>query len=166
MVNQQVLAGRWNEVSGKLKQKWGRLTDDDLRAFSVNVDQLVGQIQRKTGESREAIEEFLGEVAEEASSAAAHVRDRVRDTAESAADTARQGYEALRHGYAEAERTVARRPARSMAIAFGLGMVAGIGVALLFRDRPSESKLARGRAATEHLGRQVLGGLASLMPHR
>ena len=51
MVNQQVLAGHWNEVRGKLKEKWGKLTDDDLRHFNGNVDQLVGRIQQKTGET-------------------------------------------------------------------------------------------------------------------
>lgn len=41
MVNQQVLAGHWNELRGKLKEKWGKLTDDDLLSFNGNVDQLV-----------------------------------------------------------------------------------------------------------------------------
>ena len=43
MVNQQVLTGKWNEVSGKLKEKWGKLSDDDLRGFNGNVEQLVGK---------------------------------------------------------------------------------------------------------------------------
>ncbi len=166
MVNQQILAGKWNEVSGKLKEKWGKLADDDLRAFSGNVDQLVGHIQRKTGESREVIEEFLGEVAEGASGAAAGIRDRVQESMAGAADTARQGYEALQQGYAEAERTVQSRPAQSMAVAFGLGMLAGVGVALLLRERPSESTLAKGRAAGEQFGRQMFDALSRMMPSR
>jgi uncharacterized protein YjbJ (UPF0337 family) len=164
MVNQQILAGKWNEVSGKLKEKWGKLADDDLRAFSGNVEQLVGHIQRKTGESREAIEKFLGEAAEGTASAAAAVRDRVQEGMAGVADTARQGYEALQEGYAEAERTVQERPAQSMAVAFGLGMLAGVGVALLFRERPRESTLARGRAASEQFGRQMLDALSNMMP--
>ena len=31
MVNQETLSGHWNEVRGKLKQKWGQLSDDDLQ---------------------------------------------------------------------------------------------------------------------------------------
>jgi uncharacterized protein YjbJ (UPF0337 family) len=166
MVNQQVLAGNWNEVKGKLKEKWGKLSEDDLRTFSGNVDQLVGQIQRKTGETREVIEHFLGEVAEDASGAAANLRDRVQEGAAMAAETARQGYDTLRHGYAEAERTIQQRPAQSMAVAFGLGVAAGVGLALLCRQRPSESTLARGRAATEQFGRHMLDALANLVPHR
>ncbi len=62
MVNAQVLKGQWNEVRGQLKKKWGQLTDDDLRLTNGNIDQLVGVIQRKTGEAREAIEQFLDTV--------------------------------------------------------------------------------------------------------
>jgi uncharacterized protein YjbJ (UPF0337 family) len=177
MVNQQILQGNWNEVRGKLKEKWHKLADDDLRSFSGNVDQLVGQIQRKTGESRQAIEEFLGQVAGGASSAAENirervqegmsgVRDRVQEGMSGMADTARQGYDALQQGYAEAERRVQERPGQSMAVAFGLGMLAGVGVALLFRERPSESAMARTRAAGEQLGRQLLDALNRVMPSR
>jgi ElaB/YqjD/DUF883 family membrane-anchored ribosome-binding protein len=153
------------------------LSDDDLRTFNGNVDQLVGQIQRKTGEARQVIEEFLGEVAEETSGATAAIRDKVHDAAskvhdtaskvqEAATDTARQGYDALRQGYAEAERAVQERPAQSLAVAFGLGAVAGIGIALLLRgERPREATIAsRSRAATEQLGRQIVDAISNLMP--
>ena len=56
MVNAQVLQGQWNQVRGELKKKWGQLTEDDLRFTNGNIDQLVGRIQSKTGEAREAIE--------------------------------------------------------------------------------------------------------------
>ena len=50
MINQQTLLGNWNEIKGKLRSNWGSLTDDDLTIIDGNVDQLVGAIQRKTGE--------------------------------------------------------------------------------------------------------------------
>ena len=56
MLNQQTLQGNWNEIKGKLQSKWGTLTDDDIAIFNGNVDQLVGTIQRKTGEARASIE--------------------------------------------------------------------------------------------------------------
>ena len=59
MVNAQVLQGQWNQVRGELKKKWGQLTEDDLRFTNGNIDQLVGKIQQRTGEAREAIEQFL-----------------------------------------------------------------------------------------------------------
>ena len=52
MVNQQTLQGNWNELKGKLREKWGQLTNEDLQVAQGNVDQLIGLIQRKTGEAR------------------------------------------------------------------------------------------------------------------
>lgn len=59
MPNAQTLQGNWNEIKGKLRTKWGQLTNDDVGAFNGNVDQLVGMIQRKTGEARQSIEQYL-----------------------------------------------------------------------------------------------------------
>ena len=55
------LKGNWNVVKGKLKQKWGSLTDDDLRFVEGQEDELIGRIQRRTGQKREAVERFLRE---------------------------------------------------------------------------------------------------------
>ena len=65
MVNEQQLRGSWNEIQGQLRTHWGQLTQDDVLAFGGNVDQLVGMIQRKTGDSREAIENFLNHLVEQ-----------------------------------------------------------------------------------------------------
>lgn len=164
MVNQQVLSGKWNELRGKIKDKWGKLTDDDVRSFNGNVDQLIGRIQQKTGESREAIEEFLGEVADEGSQFLSGVRDKIEQTAEQAADSAREGYEALRQGYAEAEKVVLKRPGQAVAVAFGLGLLSGLGVALLLRDRGHESRLSHGRDAAENFGRQMMNAIVGMVP--
>ena len=56
-------------VSGQVKEKWGNLTDDDLQIQGGNVDQVVGKIQQKTGETREAIEEFLNNLTSRSASA-------------------------------------------------------------------------------------------------
>jgi uncharacterized protein YjbJ (UPF0337 family) len=164
MINQQVLDGQWRELAGRLKAKWGQLADDDLRIFNGNVEQLIGRIQQKTGETREAVERFLDQLTNESSSIFSGVRDKVEETAGQAADTAREGYEAFRQGYAEAEKVVQQRPGQAVAIAFGLGLLGGLGVALLLRDRNHESRFTQGRAGAEHFGRQVLDALAGIMP--
>ena len=61
-INTQELRGQWNKLQGRVKERWGQLTDDDLQIQGGNVDQLVGRIQQKTGEGREAIEKFLAEL--------------------------------------------------------------------------------------------------------
>jgi uncharacterized protein YjbJ (UPF0337 family) len=164
MVNKQVLARKWNEVRGRLQEKWGDLTDDDVRSFNGNVDQLVGKIQQKTGDTREAIEEFLGEVAEHGSNVATEIRDEIEENAGDLAGHARAGYDAIRQGYADAERVIQERPGQSLAIAFGLGLVAGVGLSLVLRDRHQDRMSSRGRHAAENFRRQMVDALSGILP--
>ncbi len=53
------LKGNWNIAKGKIKQEWGDLTDDDLDYEEGKEDELVGRIQKKTGESKERVNEFF-----------------------------------------------------------------------------------------------------------
>ena len=58
--NQDVLAGKWKQARGKVKQWWGKLTDNDLDRIGGQIDQLVGTVQERYGYTREQAE---GEVA-------------------------------------------------------------------------------------------------------
>ncbi len=162
MVNQQTLAGNWNELRGKLQQKWGKLTDDDLRAFNGNVDQLVGRIQQKTGESRQAIESFLDQLSAEGSGIAATVRDTIHQGAAQISEAANQGYRSMQRSYDEAERIVQDRPGESLAMAFGLGMMTGLGLMLLFREPLREA--TRDDSTSARVARQIRDSLAAVMP--
>ena len=51
--------GAWNEVKGKLKQKYGQLTDDDLAYEEGQEDQMYGRLQRKLGKTKDEIKEEL-----------------------------------------------------------------------------------------------------------
>lgn len=53
------LKGNWNIIKGRLKQKYGDLTDDDLRYEEGKDDELIGRIQKKTGQSREEIINYI-----------------------------------------------------------------------------------------------------------
>ena len=55
------IKGDWNITKGKLKQKWAKLTDDDLQYAEGKQEELVGRIQKRTGETREAIEKAIKE---------------------------------------------------------------------------------------------------------
>ena len=55
------IKGDWNIIKGTLKQKWAQLTDDDLRFIDGKQDELLGRIQKRTGESREAVETAIKE---------------------------------------------------------------------------------------------------------
>jgi uncharacterized protein YjbJ (UPF0337 family) len=47
--------GSWNEVKGKLKQKYGDLTDDDLIFAEGKEDELLGRLQQRLGKSKEEL---------------------------------------------------------------------------------------------------------------
>jgi uncharacterized protein YjbJ (UPF0337 family) len=50
------IKGDWNIAKGKLKQKWATLTDDDLKYAKGRSDEVIGHIQKRTGETREMVE--------------------------------------------------------------------------------------------------------------
>ncbi|HEY0655063.1 MAG TPA: CsbD family protein [Chryseosolibacter sp.] len=49
------LKGAWNEMKGKLKQKYGQLTDDDLTFAEGKEDELYGRLQQRLGKTKEEI---------------------------------------------------------------------------------------------------------------
>lgn len=53
------IKGNWNQIKGKLKQRYGNLTDDDLTYAEGKEDELIGRLQEKTGESKEEIKDFI-----------------------------------------------------------------------------------------------------------
>ena len=55
------IKGEWNVIKGNLKQKWAQLTDDDLQFIEGKQDELLGRIQKRTGETREAVEAAIKE---------------------------------------------------------------------------------------------------------
>jgi len=48
-MNQDRIQGRWKQIKGKVKEKWGKLTDDDLDFVAGKRDQLEGKIQERYG---------------------------------------------------------------------------------------------------------------------
>ena len=60
-MNKLEIKGDWNIIKGKLKQKWAKLTDDDLQYVDGKQDELLGRIQKRTGEAREAVEKVVEE---------------------------------------------------------------------------------------------------------
>jgi uncharacterized protein YjbJ (UPF0337 family) len=139
MVNTQVLQGQWNQVRGQLKKKWGQLTEDDLKFANGNVDQLVGRIQHKTGEAREAIEGFLDELTAQGASAISHAAETAKNYASYASDQVRENYNRISdqfgRQYESSQDLIRANPARSVATAFGAGVLLGVVVGLALRSR-------------------------------
>jgi uncharacterized protein YjbJ (UPF0337 family) len=53
------LKGTWNELKGKIKQEHADLTDDDLQYEEGQDDQLIGRIQKKTGQAKEDVIKWI-----------------------------------------------------------------------------------------------------------
>jgi uncharacterized protein YjbJ (UPF0337 family) len=53
-MNSDQLEGKWKQVKGEVREKWGKLTDDDMQIIGGRQDQLVGRVQQRYGIAREA----------------------------------------------------------------------------------------------------------------
>jgi uncharacterized protein YjbJ (UPF0337 family) len=58
-MNKLQFKGSWNEIKGKLKQKYAQLTDDDLKYAEGKDDELIGRLQKKLGKSAEEVRHIL-----------------------------------------------------------------------------------------------------------
>jgi len=58
-MNTLEIKGDWNIIVGKLKQKWAKLTDADVQFSEGKEEELLGRIQKATGETREAVEKAV-----------------------------------------------------------------------------------------------------------
>lgn len=52
-MNRDTLEGNWKQMKGKMKEKWGKLTDDDWDTVAGKKDQLIGKLQERYGYSRD-----------------------------------------------------------------------------------------------------------------
>jgi uncharacterized protein YjbJ (UPF0337 family) len=63
-MNEDILEGQWNQLKGKVRQRWGRFTDDDLAQIKGSRDILMGKIQEHYGRTRQEAEDDLRRWAE------------------------------------------------------------------------------------------------------
>ncbi len=55
-MNKDEASGNWKQFKGKMKEKWGKLTDDDMTVIEGKRDQLVGKIQERYGYAKDEAE--------------------------------------------------------------------------------------------------------------
>ena len=61
-MNTTEIKGNWNELKGKLKQKYAELTDDDLLYAEGKEDELYGRLQQKLGKSKEELDNLMSDL--------------------------------------------------------------------------------------------------------
>lgn len=61
--NEDIIKGKWKEIKGKVKQQWGKFTDDEVAQMQGSYEELLGNVQKKYGyqkeQAKQAIDEFL-----------------------------------------------------------------------------------------------------------
>ncbi|MER1941232.1 CsbD family protein [Castellaniella sp. FW104-16D08] len=60
-MNRDTIKGQWKQLSGKIKAKWGKLTDDDIDVAEGNFEYLVGKVQERYGMARDEAEKEVRE---------------------------------------------------------------------------------------------------------
>ena len=60
-MNWETIQGNWKQVTGKAKEQWGKLTDDDMDVIAGRRDQLAGKIQERYGIAKDAAEQQVAE---------------------------------------------------------------------------------------------------------
>jgi uncharacterized protein YjbJ (UPF0337 family) len=58
-MNSDQLKGKFKQLTGEIKRKWGKVTDDDVTEAEGSMEKLVGRIQERSGDQREAIEKWF-----------------------------------------------------------------------------------------------------------
>ncbi len=139
MATQEMLRGNWNSIVGVVKEKFGQITGDDLAKVQGNIDQLVGLLQRKTGQTREQVEAFLDDCCSSASGYASAAAESAANMASQASQYVTDGYEraaeSAGRSYEYARDTVERRPLESVAIVAGVSLLTGVLLGLSLGNR-------------------------------
>jgi uncharacterized protein YjbJ (UPF0337 family) len=62
-MNEDVLKGKWHQIKGDIKSRWGKLTDDDLDRAEGDAEQLIGRVQERYGyardEAKREVDDFI-----------------------------------------------------------------------------------------------------------
>lgn len=58
-MNKEIFAGKWDQMKGKVKEQWGKLTDDDLTRINGKREQLIGKLKEKYGWAMDRAEQEL-----------------------------------------------------------------------------------------------------------
>ena len=58
-MNSDILKGKWTQVKGEVRSKWGKLTDDDLTQIEGETEKMIGKLQERYGYGREQAEKEL-----------------------------------------------------------------------------------------------------------
>lgn len=122
---------RWEELRGNIRKVWPELTKEDLLAIDGDSRKLIALVHQKTGADITEIESRIDELA----ASSEGLLNRVARTTQQAFATASERVgEPLAVAYSATRQQVVESPARSVGIAFGVGLLVGLCTASLIKD--------------------------------
>lgn len=60
-MNADILKGKWTQIKGSIRTRWGKLTDDDVTQIQGNIEKMIGKLQERYGYNREQAEKELND---------------------------------------------------------------------------------------------------------
>ena len=60
-MNADILKGKWNQLRGEIRSRWGKITDDDVNQIQGETEKMIGKLQERYGYSRQQAERELNE---------------------------------------------------------------------------------------------------------
>ena len=138
MITREEMQGKWTQLKGQIREKWGQITDDDLQRAHGDTEQLIGLLQSKTGETRRNVEQFVSSAVKDSQSMYNKATDAVQEYASQASRVASDQYAQMERQmedrFHDAQAVVRSKPLESLGAAFGAGLVAGVVMSLLMRS--------------------------------
>lgn len=64
-MNEDIIKGKWKEIKGKVRQQWGKLTDDDVATMKGNYEELAGRLQKSYGYSKDEAQKQIDKFVED-----------------------------------------------------------------------------------------------------
>ena len=135
MPNATATQGNWNDLKGRIRSKWGQMTDDALEQAKGSMESLVGAIQRTTGDAKETIQAYINAGMNEGATLYKQASEAVQAGAEQVAEGAKVVGDSIRSGAEQTGKLVQARPVESLLFTFAAGMIAGLTVGLVLRSR-------------------------------
>ena len=128
------LEGNWKQMRGKVKERWGELTDDDLTAINGRRDQLEGKIQERYGyaknKAQREIEDWYRSTEPHLADDIETIRTEIQNLTSTVGRIANKQIGRAQVSAAEAaheaEAAITRNPLTAVAIAAGLGFLLGV----------------------------------------
>jgi uncharacterized protein YjbJ (UPF0337 family) len=128
------IEGNWKQMKGTVKEKWGKLTDDDLTLIDGRRDQLEGKIQERYGfakdQARKEIEDWYrsveSDLAEQIEAIRADIQTLTSSVARIANKQIGRAQDRAIEAANDADDAIRRNPLSAVAIALGLGFVYGV----------------------------------------